>query len=105
MPISLRLGEGNRGRELEISVDGVRRNRGLEAGMEVRVWGEEVQSDGETGQKGGVPILVRPEGGGGAGWVGGLNGLLKFNHPFGEEVEEFDEVEEEEEGGRMKARG
>lgn len=91
MPISLHLGEGNRGRELEISVDGVRRSRGLEAGMEVRVWGEEVKNDNNNDQSGwtsGVPILVRAEGGGGAGWVRGLNGLLKFNHPFGEGVEE-----------------
>lgn len=97
MPISLRLGEGNRGRELEVSVDGVRRSQGLEAGMEVRVWGEEIKNDGQSkvGQTSGVPILVRAEGGGGAGWVRGLNGLLKFNHPFGEGVEEVEEVEEE----------
>ena len=101
MPISLRLGEGNRGRELEVSIDGVRRSRGLEAGMEVRVWGEEVIGDGQTGMTCGVPILVRAEGGGGAGWVKGLNGLLKFNLPFGEGVEEGNnsEVEEEEEEG------
>ena len=103
MPISLRLGEGNRGRELEVSVDGVRRSRGLEAGMEVRVWGEEVKSksasgggsggDGLSEFTSGVPILVRAEGGGGAGWVRGLNVLLKFNHPFGEGVEEVNDVE------------
>ena len=97
MPISLRLGEGNRGRELEVSVDGVRRSKGLEAGMEVRVWGEEVKGDGQTGTTCGVPILVRAEGGGGAGWVRGLNGLLKFNHPFGEGVEEGNGAETEEE--------
>lgn len=97
MPISLRLGEGNRGQELEVSVDGVRRSRGLEAGMEVRVWGEEVKSNGQTGMTCGVPILVRAEGGGGAGWVRGLNGLLKFNHPFGEGVEEGNGVGVEEE--------
>lgn len=97
MPITLRLGEGNRGRELEVSVDGVRRSKGLEAGMEVRVWGEEVKSDGQTGMTCGVPILVRAEGGGGTGWVRGLNGLLKFNHPFGEGVEEGNVVEVEEE--------
>lgn len=77
-------------------MDGVRRSKGLEAGMEVRVWGEEVKSDGQTG---GVPILVRAEGGGGAGWVRGLNGLLKFNHPFGEGVEEGLEEGIEEENG------
>lgn len=47
---------------------------------EVRVWGEEVVA-GDKGWRGGVPTLV----GKGAGWVGRLNGLLKFNHPFGEE--------------------
>lgn len=72
-------------------MDGVRRSGGLEAGMEVRVWGEDVKNEGETGWKGGVPILVRGEGGGGGGWVGGLNGLLKFNYPFGEGVEEVNE--------------
>lgn len=80
MPISLRLGEGNRGRELEISVDGVRRKGGVGVGTEIKVWGEEV-GVGEDGWRGGVPILV----GSGGGWVGGLNGLLKFNYPFGEE--------------------
>lgn len=97
MPISLRLGEGNRGRELEVSIDGVRRSRGLEAGMEVKVWGEELNDDGQGGMTCGVPILVRAEGGGGAGWVKGLNGLLKFNLPFGEGVEGGSDIEMEEE--------
>ena len=51
------------------------------------VCGEEItEIDGEM--LGGVPCVVR--GGRGEdkdddGWVGGLNGLLKFNYPFGEE--------------------
>lgn len=87
MPISLRLGEGNRGSELEVSVDGVRRNTGVGPGTEARIIGEEVGTiDGEDGGwRGGVPCLVRSEKGGGDSWVGGLNGLLKFNYPFGEE--------------------
>lgn len=67
--------------------------------MEVRVWGEEIKNEGKSkvGPTSGVPIVVRAEGGGGAGWVRGLNGLLKFNHPFGEGVEEVEGVEEGEE--------
>lgn len=84
-PITLRLSEKNRGDEIQVSVDGVRWDRGLQRGMEVRVVGEEIRSrKGEWG--GGVPSIV------GAGemhgqdpWVGGLNSLLKFNYPFGED--------------------
>ncbi|TKA75310.1 hypothetical protein B0A49_01199 [Cryomyces minteri] len=89
-PITLRLSEKNRGREVEVSVDGVRRSQGVGVGMEVRVWGEEIR-DGEGKWMGGVPSVVRGGGGadGGPGgedhWVGGLNGLLKFNYPFGED--------------------
>ncbi|KAI9824978.1 MAG: hypothetical protein M1819_000776 [Sarea resinae] len=86
--VTLRLSEKNRGREVEVSIDGVRRTRGVGVGMEVRVWGEEVKRpDGQW--KGGVPSIMRGTGGheanGDDGWVGGLNGLLKFNYPFGEE--------------------
>ena len=86
MPISLRLSERNRGKEVEVSIDGVRQEEGLTRGQEVRVSGEGVRSrQGEW--RGGVPSIVR---GGGRNdgaedhWVGGLNGLLKFNYPFGE---------------------
>ncbi|CCX16663.1 ATP-NAD kinase-like domain-containing protein [Pyronema domesticum] len=78
--ITLRLSEKNRGREVEVSVDG-RRWGGLGPGQEVRVWLEEINGD-----KGGIPCVKRlsaPEAE--DGWVGGLNGLLKFNHPFGQE--------------------
>jgi len=87
-PITLRLGEKNRGREVEVSIDGKRISEGMGVGMEVRVLGEEVKS--ETGEWcGGVPSVVR----GVEGmeereedhWVGGLNALLKFNHPFGDQ--------------------
>lgn len=90
MPISLRLGEGNRGSELEVSVDGVRRNIGLGSGTEARVIGEEVGATGGEagGWRGGVPCLVRSEKERGDSWVVGLNGLLKFNLPFGEEGQE-----------------
>lgn len=87
-PITLRLGEKNRGREVEVSIDGQTITEGLGAGMEVRVAGEEVKkASGEW--DGGVPSIVR----GTVGqedmaedhWVGGLNALLKFNYPFGDQ--------------------
>ncbi|KAI2607806.1 ATP-NAD kinase [Hypoxylon sp. NC1633] len=94
--VVLRLSEKNRGRELEVSVDGKRR-AAVDAGAEIRVEGEAVGPDpnGGGGWIGGVPCVIRSpskggdgEGGGivedDDGWVGGLNGLLKFNYPFGE---------------------
>ncbi|OJD13630.1 hypothetical protein AJ78_05934 [Emergomyces pasteurianus Ep9510] len=89
-PVTLRLSEKNRGREVEVSIDGVMMAQGLRVGMEVRVWGEEIdRRDGEW--RGGIPCVMRKtlgdsNGGDAAdGWVGGLNGLLKFNYPFGSE--------------------
>ncbi|KAF2128630.1 NADH kinase-like protein POS5 [Dothidotthia symphoricarpi CBS 119687] len=87
-PITLRLGEKNRGREVEVSIDGRTFTEGMGAGMEVRVSGEEVRR-GDGGWEGGVPCIVR----GTVGeedraedhWVGGLNALLKFNYPFGDQ--------------------
>ncbi|KAL9105553.1 MAG: hypothetical protein Q9227_009297 [Pyrenula ochraceoflavens] len=86
-PVTLRLSEKNRGREIEVSVDGVRRNECIGVGMEVRVSGEAIRNTAEE-QQGGVPCIMRRTAGVGEsddGWVGGLNGLLKFNYPFGEE--------------------
>ncbi|KAL8706367.1 MAG: hypothetical protein Q9201_000575 [Fulgogasparrea decipioides] len=86
-PVTLRLSEdNNRGREVEVSVDGVRREVGLRVGGKIRVVGEEIQR-GKKGWSGGVPCITRGGGDRGEddGWVGGLNGLLKFNYPFGEE--------------------
>ena len=85
-PVTLRLGERNRAREVEVSVDGVRRREGVGVGMEVSVCGEELKREGLRWW-GGVPCVMRGEGRGvgDEGWVGGLNGLLKFNLPFGEE--------------------
>jgi NADH kinase len=86
-PITLKLSEKNRGREVEVSIDGVRRSHGIGVGTELRVAGEDVSR--ETGLwEGGIPCIMRKTGGGingDDGWVGGLNGLLKFNYPFGEE--------------------
>ncbi|KAL4917937.1 ATP-NAD kinase-like domain-containing protein [Aspergillus aurantiobrunneus] len=89
-PITLRLSEKNRGRELEISIDGVNMTQGMTAGMEARVWNEEMRH-GKNEWQGGVPCVMRRIMGGEThdgeahdGWVGGLNGLLKFNYPFGE---------------------
>ncbi|QIW98425.1 hypothetical protein AMS68_003943 [Peltaster fructicola] len=92
-PVTLRIEEENRGKEIEVSIDGVRRRQGLRAGMEVRVLGEEVSTYGQHGKKdwrGGVPSIVRGASGTGGDpgadhWVGGLNRLLKFNYPFGED--------------------
>lgn len=91
-PITLRLSEKNRSEEVEISVDGVRMSRGLRQGMEIRVSGEELERgpyDGARSWKGGVPSIVRGSRSGLGEdedhWVGGLNSLLKFNYPFGDE--------------------
>lgn len=87
-PVTLRIEAENRGKEIEVSVDGVRRQQGLKTGMEVRVVGEEVTMPGTEGKvwRGGVPSIVRSGGtaDGEDHWVGGLNSLLKFNYPFGE---------------------
>ena len=85
-PITLKLSNKNRGRELEVSIDGVRRSEAMGVGVQVHVTGEEIKRDGGTWH-GGVPCIMRrggPAGDGDDGWVGGLNGLLKFNHPFGD---------------------
>ncbi|KAF2446535.1 ATP-NAD kinase [Karstenula rhodostoma CBS 690.94] len=89
-PITLRLGEKNRGREVEVSIDGRSITGGMGVGMEVRVLGEHVKSDaGEW--VGGVPSIVRGTDGIGMElkeqdhWVGGLNALLKYNYPFGDQ--------------------
>ncbi|EKD20323.1 uncharacterized protein L3040_007330 [Drepanopeziza brunnea f. sp. 'multigermtubi'] len=85
-PITLRLSEKNRGRELEVSIDGRRRSIGVGVGMEIRVNGEDIVKGKEW--VGGVPCVMRGAKSGNEdddGWVGGLNGLLKFNYPFGGE--------------------
>jgi NADH kinase len=87
-PINLKLSDKNRGREVEVSIDGVRRSEAMGVGMEVRVIGEEIRRH-ESERRGGVPCIMRrgsAAGEGDDGWVGGLNGLLKFNYPFGEEL-------------------
>jgi len=92
--VTLRLSKRNRGRELPVSIDGKRRV-GVSIGMEVRVEGEQLEKLPD-GWRGGVPCVIRtPRAGDPKGlnddddsWVGGLNGLLKFNYPFGENVEE-----------------
>ncbi|SPN98737.1 related to NAD kinase [Cephalotrichum gorgonifer] len=87
--VSLRLSERNRGRDVEISVDGKRR-AGVTVGMEIRIEGEAIVPAAGGGWTGGVPCVIRvpskePDSGvDDDGWVGGLNGLLKFNYPFGE---------------------
>lgn len=87
-PITLRLSEKNRGRKVDVSIDGVLRSEGLSVGMEIRIHAEEVQ-DKDGNWTGGVPSIVRAHAGTTTGsedsWVGGLNRLLKFNYPMGEE--------------------
>jgi NADH kinase len=89
--VALRLSEKNRGRELEVSIDG-KRKTGVGIGMEIRVVGETVGPTADGSWRGGVPCVIRAPGPDEAEaleddddfWVGGLNGLLKFNYPFGE---------------------
>ncbi|KAI0977276.1 ATP-NAD kinase-like domain-containing protein [Xylaria arbuscula] len=86
--VVLKLSEKNRGRELEVSIDG-KRKTGVTIGMEIRVEGEMVGRTPDGGWTGGVPCVIRSPANGNPtedddGWVGGLNGLLKFNYPFGE---------------------
>jgi NADH kinase len=89
--IVLKVSEKNRGRELEVSIDG-KRKTGVTIGMEIRVEGEVVGRTANGSWEGGVPCVIRSPTGGRRegtnedddGWVGGLNGLLKFNYPFGE---------------------
>ncbi|KAK5660189.1 hypothetical protein OQA88_13659 [Cercophora sp. LCS_1] len=87
--VVLKLSKRNRGRELPVSIDGKRRV-GVSIGMEVRVEGERLQKT-EEGFVGGVPCVIRSSSRKETegisedddSWVGGLNGLLKFNYPFG----------------------
>ncbi|GAP92980.1 putative NADH kinase POS5 [Rosellinia necatrix] len=86
--VVLKLSEKNRGRELEVSIDG-KRKTGVTIGMEIRIEGEMVGRTPDGGWAGGVPCVIRSptndnSGEDDDGWVGGLNGLLKFNYPFGE---------------------
>lgn len=86
--VSLKLSQKNRGRELEVSIDG-KRKTGVTVGMEIRVEGEMVGPTPDGSWGGGVPCVIRSPTNGNAsedddGWVGGLNSLLKFNYPFGE---------------------
>ncbi|TPX23653.1 NADH kinase pos5 [Coccidioides immitis] len=86
-PVTLRLSEKNRGGEADVSIDGVLVKQGLRIGMKIRVWGEDIKVvDGAW--HGGIPCVMRKtigDGDASDGWVGGLNGLLKFNYPFGAE--------------------
>lgn len=95
--LTLKLSERNRSKEVEVNVDG-RRWGGIGRGEEIRVWSEEMgmvqmecEGDGEgrmMAAEGGIPcIRGSPRKGEREddGWVGGLNGLLKFNYPFGDE--------------------
>lgn len=89
--IVLRLSKKNRGRALEVSVDG-KRSADISIGREIRVEGEQIVPAPRGGWMGGVPCVIRVPPSGDAeranedddGWVGGLNSLLKFNYPFGE---------------------
>ncbi|KAK6502645.1 NADH kinase pos5, variant 2 [Arthrobotrys conoides] len=81
--VSLKLSEKARGEEVEVSIDG-KRWGGVRKGTEVKITGEMGNFCG--GGEGGVPCIWREGSEHEDEWVGGLNGLLKFNYPFGEEV-------------------
>lgn len=86
--VTLRLSEKNRARSVEVSIDGRRQAQGLTTGEEIKVCGKGIR--GENGKwTGGVPSILRGDfrssAPGDDSWVGGLNGLLKFNYPFGED--------------------
>lgn len=79
--VTLKMSKKNRGRELDLSIDG-RRCAGVAPGAEIRIEGEYVGRTGPTEEWfGGVPCVISAQDD--DPWVGGLNGLLKFNHPFG----------------------
>ena len=81
--VCLRMSPKNRGRELDLNIDG-KRCMGVSPGTEIRIVGEFVGRAGPGEEwHGGVPCVIRAEDD--DPWVGGLNGLLKFNHPFGRE--------------------
>ena len=85
--VVLTLSRENRAKHVEVAVDGTRRVTGLGAGAEIRVTGENVYKQ-QDGWIGGVPCLMGSDtAGDGGGWVGGLNSLLKFNYPLGENVD------------------
>ncbi|PHH63187.1 hypothetical protein CDD81_6238 [Ophiocordyceps australis] len=79
--ISLRVSPRNRSDELIFSIDG-KQCASLGRGTEVRINGEFV-GRGQAGQDwhGGVPCVMRADNF--DPWVAGINGLLKFNRPFG----------------------
>lgn len=82
------LGGGAGVKKVMLGIDGVEVAGGLQEGGKVEATGEELVQ-GPRSWRGGVPCLMRGggdgDGNGEDGWVGGLNGLLKFNYPFGEE--------------------
>jgi NADH kinase len=85
--VVLKVSKKNRGRELEVSIDGKRR-AGVTIGMEIRVTGELVAPDASGNWTGGVPCVIRSNGQGDEGddddgWVASLNERLKFNYPVG----------------------
>ncbi|KAI5292075.1 NADH kinase pos5 [Ascosphaera acerosa] len=87
--ITMRLSEKNRGLEIPVSIDGVTMARGLEVGMAVQISGEDIGLTSEGLLTGGIACIMRGVKGerAGAGWVEGLNSLLKFNYPFGKEAQ------------------
>lgn len=86
--ITMRLSEKNRGKEIPVSIDGVTMARGLSVGMSVEVSGEDISLTTDGILTGGIPCVMRgvKEERAGDGWVEELNGLLKFNYPFGREM-------------------
>lgn len=91
------------GEEVEVNGEGVKWSDDSEGGKELAVGrNKKNQVDRVVGTesgrqvwRGGVPCIVHSgerrgvaetgQGAGDEGWVDGLNGLLKFNYPFGDE--------------------
>ncbi|KAI5288571.1 NADH kinase pos5 [Ascosphaera aggregata] len=93
--ITMRLSEKNRGKEIPVSIDGVTMARGLSVGMSVQVSGEDIRLTRGGILNGGIPCIMKgtKRRRAGEGWIEELNGLLKFNYPFGREVKPGHELE------------
>ncbi|KAF4508679.1 hypothetical protein G6O67_005027 [Ophiocordyceps sinensis] len=90
--VSLRMSAKNRERELSLNIDG-RHCANVMSGAEICIEGEFVGRAGPGEEwHGGVPCVVRTQED--DPWVGGLNGLLKFNNSFSREQAGGEEVDD-----------
>lgn len=84
--VTLRLSRKNRGRRLQVNVDGITLMHDMGIGMSVQVGGESTMLSEEGCLRGGIPYVMN-QSSANHGWISGLNGLLKFNHAFGAPLE------------------